>query len=79
MSADKGNGMESTMNTRRVRLGLLSNCGRLASRFSRSCKSYILNEKADQEWRQLAWMEAAAELKAQQSPEARQRIVKRNR
>jgi hypothetical protein len=55
------------MNTQRVGLGFLSNCGRLLARFGRSFKSYILNDKAEQEWAEGARMEGLAELRAEQS------------
>jgi hypothetical protein len=50
------------MSTQRVRLELLSDCGWLLARFGRSCKGYILNDKAEQEWGEFASMEAVAEL-----------------
>jgi hypothetical protein len=65
--AGKSRGIESAMNTQRVSLELLSDCVRLLSRFGRSLKSYILNDKAEQEWAQLASVEAEAELRAQES------------
>jgi hypothetical protein len=66
------------MSIQRVRLGLFSNPGRLLSWFAHSCKSYILNAKADQEWAKFAWMEVAAKLGAQQK-EVRQRVLTRLR
>jgi hypothetical protein len=71
--------MESVMNAQQVRLGWLSDCGRLLVRFGRGCKSYIFNDKAEQEWAVFAHMEAVAELRAQQSRAARRRIGQRNR
>lgn len=59
------------MNTQRVQLGLLSNCGRLLTRFGRGCRSYILNDKAEQEWGEFVWTEAAAVLGARQSRKRR--------
>lgn len=66
------------MNIQRVRLGLFSNRGRLLARFGHSCKSYILNDKADQEWAKFALIEAAAKLEAQQS-QPRMRPTERRR
>jgi hypothetical protein len=69
---NNGDRMESVMNKQRVRMGLLSNCGRLLIKVGRGCKSYILNDKAEQEWGEFAWVEAIAELRAQQSRAPRQ-------
>lgn len=71
--------MESVMNTQQVRLGLLSHCGRLLAGFGRGCKSYIFNDKAEQEWAEFAYMEAVTELRTRQSRAVRRRILKRNR
>ena len=57
------------MNTQRVGWGLLSSCARLLAKFGRSCKSYILNDEAEQEWGEFARMEALAELRARRRRE----------
>ena len=57
------------MNTQRVRSGLLSNCGWLLAELGGRCKSYIVNDKAEREWAEFAWVEAVAELGAQQNRE----------
>ena len=36
----------------------------LLARFGHSLKSYILGDNAEQEWAELAWMEAGVELRA---------------
>lgn len=71
--------MESVMNTQHARLEWLSHCGRLLVRFGRGCKSYIFNDKAEQEWAEFAYMEAVTELRTRQSRAVRRRIGQRNR
>ena len=75
----KNNGMERAMNTQRVRSELLSNCGLLMARFVRGCRSYVLDDKAEQEWSELAWTEAVAELRARQSRHLSPHVANRNR
>ena len=73
------NGMERAMNTQRVRSGLFSNCSLLMARFIRGCTSYILDDKAEREWSELAWTEAVAELRARQNRHLQPRVANRNR
>jgi hypothetical protein len=73
----QGNGMESVMKRERLLSGLLSSCGPLLVTLGRSCRSYILNDEAEQNWGTLAWMEAAAERRARQDRQAPQLIIRR--
>lgn len=66
------------MNTQRVE-GLLSSCGRLLAEAGRRCKSYVINDKAEQDWAESVWTEAVAEPEAQQGHKALQRLLARTR
>jgi hypothetical protein len=60
-------------------VGTTWGCSQIAVWLLVSCKNCILNDKSNQDSSEIAWMEAVVEVGAQQSREAQQRILKRNR
>jgi hypothetical protein len=50
------------MKTSGLRTGS-SRCRQLLITIIRKCKSYFLNDRTEREWAELAWIEAAAELR----------------